>query len=211
MLGRKLTYSNVVSSLALFLALGGGAYAAATLPRNSVGTAQIKRNAVTAAKLKRNSVDSSKVANGKLLAADFAPGQLPAGPKGDPGPRGAQGDPGQPGARGEAAAYALVTAEGIIDPARSHNVSQGNVVKGGAGIYCFSRMPFTVKSVVATADNSFGRNDTIITAAINDTPGSGIADCDAPVDVRVRTLDVQTGSGFSPALADSRFMIWFED
>jgi hypothetical protein len=38
-LRRHLTYANVVASLALFLALGGAAFAATQLPRNSVGTA----------------------------------------------------------------------------------------------------------------------------------------------------------------------------
>ena len=34
----KLTYANVCSSLALFVALGGTSYAAITLPRDSVGS-----------------------------------------------------------------------------------------------------------------------------------------------------------------------------
>ena len=38
LLRRHLTYANVVASLALFLALGGAAYAATQLPQNSVGT-----------------------------------------------------------------------------------------------------------------------------------------------------------------------------
>ena len=37
----KLTYSNVIASLALFIALGGAAVAAG-LPKNSVGTKQLK-------------------------------------------------------------------------------------------------------------------------------------------------------------------------
>ena len=46
----KLTYSNVIATIALFVALGGAAVAAG-LPKNSVGTKQLKRGAVTAAKL----------------------------------------------------------------------------------------------------------------------------------------------------------------
>lgn len=45
------TYSSVVATLALFIALGGAAYAATSLPRNSVGSAQIRDGAVTPAKL----------------------------------------------------------------------------------------------------------------------------------------------------------------
>ena len=39
----KLTYANVVSTLCLFLVLGGtGAYAASQLAKNSVGPGQLK-------------------------------------------------------------------------------------------------------------------------------------------------------------------------
>ncbi len=34
----RLSYANVVATLALFLALGGVSYATVKLPRNSVGT-----------------------------------------------------------------------------------------------------------------------------------------------------------------------------
>jgi hypothetical protein len=36
---QKLTYANVMSTLCFFLLLGGGAYAATQLPKNSVGGA----------------------------------------------------------------------------------------------------------------------------------------------------------------------------
>ncbi len=77
----RLSYANVIATLALFLALGGGAYAAIKLPKNSVGSKQIKKNAVTSAKVK----------NGSLTAKDFKPGQIPAGPAGATGPKGADG------------------------------------------------------------------------------------------------------------------------
>jgi hypothetical protein len=64
----RLTYANSMSTIAVFLALGGGAYAV-TVPRNSVGTKQLKANAVTAAKVKNRS----------LLASDFKRGQLSLG------------------------------------------------------------------------------------------------------------------------------------
>ena len=47
----RLTYSNVVASLALFVALGGVGYAAATLPADSVGTRQLRDEAVTLPKI----------------------------------------------------------------------------------------------------------------------------------------------------------------
>ena len=48
----KLTYSNVIAGLALFVALGGVAVAAG-LPKNSVGPKQLKNGAVTAKKLRK--------------------------------------------------------------------------------------------------------------------------------------------------------------
>jgi hypothetical protein len=87
----RLSYANLVATLALFIALGGGAYAASHVKKNSVGAKQLKRNAVK----------TGKVRNGSLLAADFRAGQLPSGPqgpKGVPGPRGEAGPKGEPGA-----------------------------------------------------------------------------------------------------------------
>jgi hypothetical protein len=67
----RLTYANVVASLALFLALGGGAYAATALPARSVGSRELKANAVVRAKIKANAVNASKVADGSLTGADI--------------------------------------------------------------------------------------------------------------------------------------------
>jgi hypothetical protein len=58
----RLTFANVVSLLALFVALGGAAYAAVSLPKNSVGTKQLQKGAVTNSKLARGAVTGSKVA-----------------------------------------------------------------------------------------------------------------------------------------------------
>lgn len=88
----RLSYSNVIASFALFLALGGASYAAVALTAHSVGTKQLKRNAVTGAKIKRNAVGSAKVANGSLRAEDFKPGET------------AKGQPGAPGSKGDAGA-----------------------------------------------------------------------------------------------------------
>jgi Collagen triple helix repeat (20 copies) len=90
-LGRHLTYANVAATLALFLALGGAAYAATQLPRNSVGTAQLKNGAVTAGKI-------AKKTRNQLQGARGATG--PQGPEGKTGKTGPKGTPGAKGATG---------------------------------------------------------------------------------------------------------------
>jgi hypothetical protein len=47
----RMSYANVVATMALFLALGGVGYAATQLPRNSVGSKQLRDGAVTAHKI----------------------------------------------------------------------------------------------------------------------------------------------------------------
>jgi hypothetical protein len=61
MLREKLTYANVIATIALFIALGGASYAAVKLPKNSVGTKQIKNNAITGAKIKNGAVAGAKI------------------------------------------------------------------------------------------------------------------------------------------------------
>ena len=101
-LRKHLTYANVMATIAVFVALGGGTYAAVTLPRNSVGTPQLKGAAVTATKVKNDAVTSRKIRDGSLLVKDFKAGQVPAGKTGARGEIGPTGPPGEPGAVGPA-------------------------------------------------------------------------------------------------------------
>ncbi|MFP5364127.1 MAG: hypothetical protein ACLGI5_15520 [Thermoleophilia bacterium] len=159
----RLTYANMMSTVAVMIALGGTSYAAITLPKNSVGTHQLRDNSVTTAKVRNNT----------LLRRDFKKGQLdgiagpagPAGPAGAPGPAGATGPAGAPGpagatgpagpvgpqgAQGEqgpqgdpgeaARAYAFVSglacagATGPCPTTRARNVT--GVRRVSAGVYC---------------------------------------------------------------------------
>src|SRR5215213_4956748 len=95
---KKLTYGNIVSSLALFIALGGTSYAL-SLPRNSVGSEQIRRGAVRASDVRSGAIRSSEVKDRSLGVRDLSTaarqtlrGQTGAvgmpGPAGPPGPSG---------------------------------------------------------------------------------------------------------------------------
>lgn len=100
---QQLTYANVIATLALFLALGGAAFAATQLPRNSVGTGQLKPEAVTAGKIAkktRNQLKGDRGATG------------PQGPAGKTGAKGATGATGATGAKGDTGARGPAGADG---------------------------------------------------------------------------------------------------
>ena len=81
-LPRHLTYANVISTLCLFLLLGGGAaFAATKLAKSSVGTEQLQGEAVTKGKLAPNSVNSKKVVDGSLTGSDIQSSTLGTVPK----------------------------------------------------------------------------------------------------------------------------------
>jgi hypothetical protein len=94
-----LTYANVVSTLCLFIVLGGSAYAATQITGRNV-----KNSSLTGKDVRNSSLTGVDVKDGSLLSADFGAGQLPAGspgPKGDTGAPGAKGEPGDKGDKGD--------------------------------------------------------------------------------------------------------------
>jgi hypothetical protein len=114
----KLTYANVMATIAVFIALGGASYAAIKLPKNSVGTKQLKKGAVTPAKL-------SPAAKSRLVGSIGPAG--PTGPKGDPGPRGPSN-----------AYYATNNDESFHAKTISLNVPPGDYVVS-ASMFAFNR------------------------------------------------------------------------
>jgi hypothetical protein len=73
---RRLTYANVVSTLALFLVLAGGAAYAAKVAKKSVGPSQLKANAVTTAKIKANAVTTRKIKKNAVANAKIKDGAI---------------------------------------------------------------------------------------------------------------------------------------
>lgn len=131
----RLTYANVTSSLALFLALGGGAAWAA----NEFTGRNIKDETLTGADVKgtgtvNGTLTTGDVKNGSLLKGDFKAGQLPAGPQ---GAKGATGPQGNPGPAGTARAYAWVAPDtGAGVPRLIHNKGFAGVRRTFTGGYC---------------------------------------------------------------------------
>ena len=138
---KRLSYANVMSSIAVFLVLGGAtAFAAKKIGANqlkggSVTTGKIKKEAVAKAKIKKNAVDGSRVRNGSLTGADIDVATLPTVPS---------------AASAQPVAFARVSATGALDAANSKNV--GSVTHVGAALYCFAGLPFTPKGGQATVD-----------------------------------------------------------
>ena len=66
----RLTFANAVSLTALFVALGGGAYAVSTAEKNSVVSKSIKNGQVKNKDLAADAVDGSKVVDGSLGGGD---------------------------------------------------------------------------------------------------------------------------------------------
>jgi hypothetical protein len=125
-----MTFANVISVVALFIALGGASYAAINLPKNSVGTKQLKGKSVGTKQLKPQAVKSNKVKDRSLLAVDFKNGQLPSGAIGLAGPQGADG---QPGATGLQGAIGVPGPEGITGPQGVTGPTGSQGAQGGKG------------------------------------------------------------------------------
>ncbi len=96
-----LNYANLMATAAVFVVLGGGAYAATALPKHSVGSKQLRNRAVVGSKIAPQAVKTQKLKRGGVtlnrLSSDVrdrldAAGQPgPQGPQGETGPRGPAG------------------------------------------------------------------------------------------------------------------------
>ncbi len=141
----KLTYANVISTLCLFMLLGGGAYAATQLPKNSVGTKQIKNNAITGKKIKKGTIDA-----GKLTASAIATLKGATGNAGPAGPQGAQGPQGLT----NGGAYATIGVEEENPTFVGSHPGFAAVEKPGAnGVYCLTPTPGTnIEHPIASID-----------------------------------------------------------
>lgn len=65
-LGARLTYANVMSTIAVFVALGGSSYAAV-----KVGTREIANNSVRSIDIRKNEVSGSDIRKGQVRGSDL--------------------------------------------------------------------------------------------------------------------------------------------
>ncbi len=137
---KRLTYANVMSSLAVFLVLGGATAFAAS----KIGTNQLKTKSVTTNKIANNAVTTAKIKDGAVTGAKVnlsTLGKVPSATSADSAASAASAQP---------TSFAHVSSTGVLDTANSKNA--GTVTKVGAGIYCFSGLPFTPRGGQATVD-----------------------------------------------------------
>lgn len=142
--GSRISYANVVATLALFAALGGSSYAAVL---------------ITGSNVKDSSLTTRDIKNGSLLKQDFRAGQLPRGPAG------ANGTNGAPGVSG----YEIVTSDPIPAPNNttsigSMNCSAGKTVLGGGVVVS--------GGTGQTVNDSYPPNTTSWHADVNNVTGA---------------------------------------
>jgi hypothetical protein len=168
----RLSFANVTSVLALFIALGGTGYAAITLPANSVGSKQIRGKAVGTSELRRGAVRSSDIRDRSVRLRDISTSARTS-------LRGQTGPQGPPGASG-VTLRAAVPAGGTVQ--RGNATSAAHV--GGTNEY---RVTFAqdITTCVATA--------TLATVSVSggaDQPAAGriTVNQDQATSVLVRTF-----------------------
>jgi hypothetical protein len=147
---QRLTYANVMSTIAVFFVLGGGAaYAAKKISGNqlkggSVTTAKIKRGAITASKIRKGAVKANKISKGAVTNVKLANGAVTL----------EKLVPGFVAPTAEKLSRAAnVSAAGTV-LAGSIGIAQANVSHPKVGFYCFSGLNPAPVGGVATIDYS---------------------------------------------------------
>lgn len=196
---KRLTYANVMSSIAVFLVLGGATAIAAGLAKNSVGSKQLKKNAVTTKKIKNNAVTTAKLKNGAVTAPKLAAGAVGASAIGagsitnDKLAEGAvTGNKVAAGTIGRnnlsegvflPRAFGLVESNGEVNPGLTRGLPNASTV-GDA--YCFD-LPFQVLHAQATGEADGEGNDmaSVLVAGSDES----FEECPAGTDVEVEMWD----------------------
>ena len=134
---RRPSHATVVAYLALFVALGGGAYAISVAKKNSVVSKSIKNGQVKTKDLAKNAVNGAKVADNSLSGADVNESSLGAVPlaahANSAAPSGSAGGDLNGNYPSPAIAAGAVTANKLNVPARFTDVAGLEDAFGGCG------------------------------------------------------------------------------
>jgi len=203
----RLSYANVMSTVAVFIALGGGAYAATSSFGGGGGAIHGcvpgRGGALIVVKPGRSCprgtlalLFNAKGSRGPT-GATGATGR--EGPAGGEGKAGVSGLAGQPGAPGTALGYAKVFFLGGLGlfVQDTKNLTLDDVARPKPGVYCFHDMPFTPRNIQITVGLLAG------TSAHAQAPGPA-NDCEEPGNQAAVVLQDKEGNP-----VDGAFMVLF--
>jgi hypothetical protein len=175
---QRLTYANVMSSLAVFLVMGGGAAFAAS----KIGSNQLKANSVLTGKIKKEAVTTSKLKNDAVTGAkanESTFGQVPSAAFATNATNATNAENGLP------RAYAKVLDDasgGGVEESLSKGITDASVTFTGGSVYCFE-LGFSPKNVMAVVEWIGGGQG-------HSQPSIGKYEgCPAGSDLSVRTTD----------------------
>lgn len=122
----RVSSAHLIALLALFIALGSGAYAATKvgtkqIKNNAVTSSKIKGNAVTAGKIKSGAVTSSKIASNAILSGKLAGGAVTSGKLADGSVTTAK--------VGDGAVSSAKLADGSVTPAKMSDYGNSGLIK----------------------------------------------------------------------------------
>ena len=124
-LRNRLTYANLMATVAVFIALGGGAYAI-SVGKNTIKSKHIKDGQVSSADVRDNDLIGTDIDEDTL--------QLRAGPAGPRGPKGDTGNPGVEGAAGPEGAPGSQGPEGVAGPQGPQGPQGVQGAQGNSGL-----------------------------------------------------------------------------
>lgn len=160
---QRLTYANVMSTIAVFLLLGGGAaFAAKKMGTHKIGSGRLRGASVTKTKIKRGAVTASKIRKGAVRANKIAKGAVTSGKLANGVVTQEKLVPGFVAPTAEKPSRAANVSAGGTVLAGSVGIAQANVSHPKVGFYCLSGLNPAPAGGVATVDYSESGESVVI-------------------------------------------------
>lgn len=161
----KLTYANVMATVAVLLALTGSAYAAGL-----VGSAQIKNNSIRSVDVRNGTLTGNDIKSSSIDITDLKASTIVALTQ---------------------IMFGSVSGTGTVDTARTLFVSQAMVTHPSTGVYCFNNLPWQPSGGTITTNYDSSITDPY-EWQIDVTSQSG---CVAGTDVKVTVFNDDDSDG----------------
>ncbi len=154
----RITVANVLSVIAIFLALGGTAVYAAnkisgkTVKKNSLPGNRVKKHSLPGNRVKKNTITGNQINEAKL-------GIVPEATVGGP------------------VAYAYVKGNATVIDSRSRGISSANVSFAGISSYCFKNLPSFTLAQTTPGYQVIDNGNVDARVAYPETSGALAGDC----------------------------------